>query len=268
MAAANPEVLISPLVNMLATQFQRLNLSFWGPAVQRLHLQQFRYENRILIWSANLFCAKHFLQLADIYLLLHVKSLLLYGGELPPIAGERGKNTVAGLRVNHSLGSRFIRGTLLQVPQAPTTTMHSADFAVHFRSKVDVYVRQLSMHRHSILLADSAPVYHSSEEIVKIISLAPAKHCQLDPAPTSLVKRLLPLLVTTFATHHSSLPDILNKTSFDHDWRNWRSSPEDLNSFRPISKLSFVSKIVKRVVVSRFNEHRVTPLTTKSTICL
>jgi len=29
MAAANPEVLISPLVHMLVTQFQRLNLPLW-----------------------------------------------------------------------------------------------------------------------------------------------------------------------------------------------------------------------------------------------
>jgi len=37
------------------------------------------------------------------------------------------------------------------------------------------------------------------DEMAKIICLAPAKHCQLDPAPTSLLKRLLPLLVPTFA---------------------------------------------------------------------
>jgi len=41
------------------------------------------------------------LPLVDIYLILHIKSLLLYGGKLaPPVAGEREKNTVAGLRVN------------------------------------------------------------------------------------------------------------------------------------------------------------------------
>ena len=32
-------------------------------------------------------------------------------------------------------------------------------------------------------------------------------------------------------------------------------SPEDLNSFRPISNLSFVSKIVERVVVARLSRH-------------
>jgi len=41
-----------------------------------------------------------FLPLVGIYLLSYIKSLLLYGGKLPPlVAGERGKNTVAGLRV-------------------------------------------------------------------------------------------------------------------------------------------------------------------------
>jgi len=36
---------------------------------------------------------------SDIYLLSHIKSLLLYGGKLPPVAGERGKNSIASLRV-------------------------------------------------------------------------------------------------------------------------------------------------------------------------
>jgi len=38
-AAANPEVLISPLVHMIATQFQRLNLCFRGPVI--LHVVRF-----------------------------------------------------------------------------------------------------------------------------------------------------------------------------------------------------------------------------------
>jgi len=84
-----------------------------------------------------------------------------------------------------------------------------SDFAVHFRSKVDAmqYVRLLYHYTlHPLrLLADNAPARHSIlreetiDEIAKNIRLAPAKHCQLDPAPTSLLKRLLPLLAHSFA---------------------------------------------------------------------
>ena len=39
----------------------------------------------------------------------------------------------------------------------------------------------------------------SAEEVLKIVNKAPTKHCYLDPAPTWLVKRLLPLLAETLA---------------------------------------------------------------------
>jgi len=39
----------------------------------------------------------------------------------------------------------------------------------------------------------------TADEITKIIGRAPAKHCSFDPAPTSLVKRLMPLLAGTLA---------------------------------------------------------------------
>ena len=94
-----------------------------------------------------------------------------------------------------------------------------------------------------------------------IVGRAPAKHCSLEPAPTSLVKRLMPLLAGTLAElvnaslrggvcpnalKHGIVRPRLKKPSFD---------PEDVNSYRLISNLSFVSKMVERVVVSRFNEH-------------
>jgi len=64
---------------------------------------EFSCENRILIYFANHFCAIYLLPLVDIYLLSHIKSLLLYGGKLPPPprCGKRGRNTAAGLRVKN-----------------------------------------------------------------------------------------------------------------------------------------------------------------------
>jgi hypothetical protein len=156
---------------------------------------------------------------------------------------------------------------LLKAPQAPTSSMHTADdFAVHFRSKVDVIRASTrdapppvikSRQCTSLSLLREVTV----EEITKIIRQAPAKHCQLDPAPTSLVKRLLPLLAATFANmvnaslREGVFPEILKHAIVRPRLKKPTLSPEDLNSFRPISNLSFVSKIVERVVVARFSEH-------------
>ena len=110
---------------------------------------------------------------------------------------------------------------LLKAPQAPTTTTHTADdFAVHFRSKVDVIRKSTLIAQPPEIISRQCPSLSllrevTVEEIVNTISLAPAKHCQLVPAPTSLVKHLLPLLAPTFANMVNAsfkegvFPDIL-----------------------------------------------------------
>ena len=72
----------------------------------------------------------------------------------------------------------------------------------------------------------------TADEITKIVGLAPVKHCSLDPAPTSLVKRLMPLLAGTLAEmvnaplrggifpnalKHAMVRPRLKKMSLDHD---------------------------------------------------
>ena len=96
--------------------------------------------------------------------------------------------------------------TLLKIPQASMISSHTAaDFASHFRSKVDT-IRANTSGATSIAISSrccsSLSVLRetTADEIIKIVGRAPAKHCSLDPAPTSLVKRLLPLLAGTLAT--------------------------------------------------------------------
>ena len=57
----------------------------------------------------------------------------------------------------------------------------------------------------------------------------------------SFKEGVLPLLQT-----HAIVNPRLKKTTLN---------PEDLNAFRPISNLSFLSKTIERVVAVRFNEH-------------
>jgi len=101
----------------------------------------------------------------------------------------------------------------------------------------------------------------TAHEIIEIVGRAPAKHCSLDPVPTSLVKRLLPLLANTLAKMvNTSLkegvfPETLKHAIVRPSLKKLTLNPDDRNSYRPISNLSFVSKIVERVVVARFSEH-------------
>src|SRR5664279_3109305 len=98
-------------------------------------------------------------------------------------------------------------------------------------------------------------------EIAALLKKVPSKQCRLDPVPTWLVKQVSSVIA----------PVITNMCNASFDQRVLPASQKkaitvpllkkptldssDLNSFRPISNLSFVSKIVERVADSRFVEH-------------
>lgn len=101
----------------------------------------------------------------------------------------------------------------------------------------------------------------TQQEVRKIISRSPAKSCCLDPLPSLLLKQvldqLLPVLTqivnSTMASGHvpsslkvAAVTPLLKKASLDH---------QQMRNYRPVSNLSFVSKLCERVVVQRLNKH-------------
>ena len=101
----------------------------------------------------------------------------------------------------------------------------------------------------------------TTAQITKIVSCLPAKHCSLDPAPTWLVKRALPLLANTIASMCNAsmtegvFPGVLKHAIVQPRLKKPTLDPAELCSYRPISNLSFISKTVERVVAARFSEH-------------
>ena len=99
------------------------------------------------------------------------------------------------------------------------------------------------------------------DEVQRLISSLPGKQCGLDPIPTWLLKRLshllLPYLVHLFNKSLSSgqcprsfkeaqVRPILKKSTLD---------PQLPSSYRPISNLSVLSKLLERLVLSRLLTH-------------
>lgn len=108
-------------------------------------------------------------------------------------------------------------------------------------------------------LSDLRPA--TVEEVAAILGRSAAKQCELDPIPTWLVKRagavLAPVItgMCNASFQQVKLPDrskmaivrpLLKKSTLD---------PNDPGSYRPISNLSFVSKVVEKVVDTRISEH-------------
>ena len=98
-------------------------------------------------------------------------------------------------------------------------------------------------------------------EVITIINSLPNKQCSLDPIPTWLLKKashiIGPFLVKLYNKSFSDgmLPQsfkssyitpILKKPNFDNG---------DTNSYRPISNLSVISKLLERLILRRITNH-------------
>ena len=99
----------------------------------------------------------------------------------------------------------------------------------------------------------------TEDEVKRLINKSPSTSCSLDPVPTWLLKEYLTYLLPTITiivnlsmtigivpTTMTSALVTLKKPSLDKDV---------LNNFRPISNLSFISKLTERVVLRRLVDH-------------
>ena len=159
-------------------------------------------------------------------------------------------------------GGRTFHDTLGEVSRDETGGHTVDDFASFFEDKVDgVRASTASTpiydvrYRATPTLEDWTAV--TAEEIQKLISSAPNKTCELDPAPTWLVKDMRGLLSPfislpinksltagcfSAAFKEASVRPLLKKVGLDAG---------DQKSFRSVSNLPFLSKLLKRVVQAR-----------------
>ena len=101
----------------------------------------------------------------------------------------------------------------------------------------------------------------TQEDVRKIISSSPSKSCSLDPIPTSVLKlctdELTPILTLIVNTSlecadfsvelkRAFISPLLKKAALDC---------EILKNFRPVSNLSFLSKLIERIVCVQLIDH-------------
>ena len=101
----------------------------------------------------------------------------------------------------------------------------------------------------------------TEQEIQCIIAASPNKQCALEPFPTGLVKSCKTILTPI-------IMEMINKSlstgEFPQAFKNALVTPllkkrtldeEVLNNYRPVSNLTFISKVTEKVVASRLNHH-------------
>ena len=101
----------------------------------------------------------------------------------------------------------------------------------------------------------------SQDELLKTIKSMSLKTCELDPLPASLYSDCLPTLLPliTDIINHSletgTVPDSLKSAIVRPLLKKHNLDPNDLKNYRPISNLSFLSKLLEKVVLNQLNAH-------------
>ena len=101
----------------------------------------------------------------------------------------------------------------------------------------------------------------STDEVEKIILSSPPKSCCLDPIPTPLlVSHLKDVIEPVTLIINDSLRSGIVPQCFKHAavtplLKKPTLCPEELNNYRPLSNLPFISKILEKVVFSQIFPH-------------
>ena len=99
------------------------------------------------------------------------------------------------------------------------------------------------------------------DEVMKIIMKSASKPCDLDPIPTNILKALLDILIKPITT---IINLSLESGTFPLSFKEAHVTPllkksnlpvNNIKNYRPVSNLSFISKIIEKVVSNRLQAH-------------
>jgi hypothetical protein len=161
------------------------------------------------------------------------------------------------------------RSTVPSFPTASSVTSIAQQFATFFSDKVAKLhssiptVSQSPHHPEPPHTPSPLTQFHPADisEITKLVLQSPTKQCELDPIPTSILKQSISVLAPTITNiinlslssgifppsfKQSIVSPLLKKPNLDKN---------NLSNYRPISNLSFLSKLTERIVKDRLTTH-------------
>ena len=160
-----------------------------------------------------------------------------------------------------------LTGTATENPLPPgkTDNQLAEDFAKFFMNKIQTIRDNLADHRlykpkpTNMLKVDTFKKLRE-EGVRKVISKMKTKSCDLNVLPTHILKEMLEHLLLTITR---IINISLMKGIFIDKWKNALVRPLlkkkgmelILKSYRPVSYLSFLSKLVERVALDQMNNH-------------
>lgn len=101
----------------------------------------------------------------------------------------------------------------------------------------------------------------SADEVYRFIASSKSKSCSLDPIPTSVLKECLPELlpfITAMCNKsllEGHLPSSQKSAIISPVIKKSGLDPEDVRSYRPISNLTYMSKIIERMAYKQLTDY-------------
>ena len=101
----------------------------------------------------------------------------------------------------------------------------------------------------------------TEEEVRKLILSSPNKQCALDPCPTFLVKECIDQLATpitgiiNYSLSEGVFPEPFKKALVSPLLKKPSLQKNSFSSYRPVSNLNFISKILEKVVAKQLKQH-------------
>ena len=155
---------------------------------------------------------------------------------------------------------------MLQPPSQRSSKLSADDFATFFQDKVAGIRASTASAAPPVIIPRRASQLQCFDEVTvpeieKLIKTSPVKSCPLDPIPSWLLKKLA-TPVAPIVCHLCNLS--MGTGIFPHQLKQARVlpllkkptlDPEAASSYRPISNLSYLSKLIERAVAKRFTTH-------------
>ena len=101
----------------------------------------------------------------------------------------------------------------------------------------------------------------SEDEIKKLILSSSSKLCDLDHIPTSVLKNCFDILKTpitdliNISTETSTYPQNFKEAHVRPPHKKTSLPQNELKNYRPVSKLSFIYKLLEKIVANRLQAH-------------
>uniref|UniRef100_A0AAY4ENN7 Reverse transcriptase domain-containing protein n=1 Tax=Denticeps clupeoides TaxID=299321 RepID=A0AAY4ENN7_9TELE len=157
--------------------------------------------------------------------------------------------------------------SLLNPPTSPAPTSLTADdFANFFTGKIKKICETFSTTNPTLPSENSTTTLNqfskiTSDEIIQIISTGNRTTCPLDPIPSAMFQTISPDLIpfTSYIINGSissgHVPSAFKTARVLPILKKPTADPTDINNYRPVSLLSFLSKILERCVYNQLSLH-------------